>query len=44
MNEYCLAYECPLSEVSSELLEVCSDLGCSCDSCEHRCFGDSVFI
>ena len=41
-NDFCLAYECPLNEVSDELLEVCSELGCICDECDHRCSGDYV--
>lgn len=36
--EYCLAYECPLQEVEDYMLEVCSDLGYSCDTCPN-CFG-----
>lgn len=34
---FCLAYECPLQEVPADLLQVCSDLGCDCDHCDHRC-------
>ena len=34
--EYCLAYECLLEEVPDYMLQVCSDLGCDCDSCDHR--------
>lgn len=38
-DDFCLAYECPLQEVPDDMLQVCSDLGCSCDSCDHRCPG-----
>lgn len=36
-HDLCLAYECPLNEVPDELLHVCSELGCECDTCDHRC-------
>lgn len=39
-NDVCLAYECPIEEVPEELLYVCSELGCECDTCDHR-FPDS---
>lgn len=37
-NDYCLAYECPLHEVSPDLLDVCAQLGCDCNTCDHHCF------
>lgn len=36
-TEFCLAYECPLHEVSDDLLTVCSDLGFFCETCDHHC-------
>jgi len=38
-QDFCLAYECPLQEVPDYLLEVCSQLGESCDQCAQRCSG-----
>lgn len=36
-NDFCLAFECPLDEVSPEMLDVCQQLGDSCEFCDHRC-------
>lgn len=36
-EEFCLAYECPLKDVSPELLQVCLQLGECCETCDHRC-------
>lgn len=36
-EDFCLAFECPLSEVAPELKQVCEQLGESCDTCDHRC-------
>lgn len=37
-TEYCMAYECPLQEVSADMLHVCHELGDDCDTCPN-CFG-----
>ena len=37
-TEYCLAYECPLHEVSEDMLSVCLELGDECATC-RSCFG-----
>lgn len=36
-EDYCLVYECPLKDIDPELLHVCSELGESCETCDHRC-------
>ena len=35
-KEFCLCYECPIEEVTSDMIYVCKCLGDSCDSCDHR--------
>ncbi len=34
-QSFCIAYECPLPEVPEDMLDVCHQLGDSCESC--RC-------
>lgn len=40
-NDFCLAFECPISDVSPEMLDVCRQLGDDCELCDHRCSGGS---
>lgn len=42
--DFCLAYECPLSEVPEDLMRVCTALDDDCESCHHRCPGTQAPI
>lgn len=40
-DDFCLAFECPINEVSPDMIDVCRQLGDRCEHCDHRCSGVS---